>query len=151
MAVTMLGAESGSGLRRVIEPWWRRLYFSVNYLPVTLCGMFGILVSLVAVGVRSSILALSVSLLWVFAFAELVGRRPYVTLVGSNMEIRNLTRARVVPLNAIAGLELYTFRLRKDTCPAIRLSDHGKSIPVFAYFGLGREPLLADLDSARRR
>lgn len=146
-AIVVSDPERAVYLRHRITPWWRRIYFGLNYLPVLIVGVFGILVLLGMAGVSSPVVALLVSALAVAAFGDALGRRPYVRRLGSKLEIRNITRVYTIPIDSITAVTRYTFRLRKDSCPAIKTGD--EVIPVTAYFGLDREQLSLALGRKR--
>ncbi len=106
---------------------------ALNYLPVLMGGILLVLELLITANVRNLVVALAASLAWLVFAEEVLGRRPYVRRVGNEIEIRNILRVQTVRADSITGVKLHTFRMGKDTCPAIRMSD--RAIPVMAYFG----------------
>lgn len=135
--------DSEQYLRRGVKPWPRRLHLALNYLPLIIGGILLCLAVLIAGDVTNLAVALGVLAAWVLAITEVLGRRPYVRRVGSQLRVRNLLRAHEVSTDSMTGVRLHTFRLGKDTCPAIKTTD--RTIPVLAYFGSEVDVLAADL------
>lgn len=130
-------------MRRGIAPWWRRLHLALNYLPVLIGGIFLLLALLIAANVTNLGIALATSVAWVVIVEEVLGRRPYIRRVGTELEIRNFVRVHLVRSDSITRVKLHTFRMGKDTCPAIKTAD--RSIPVIAYFGTDLALFAAEL------
>ena len=141
--------DSDDYLRRGVKPWPRRLHLALNYLPVIFGGIFLCLAVLMAAGVTNRAVALGVITAWVLTITEVLGRRPYIRRVGSQLVVRNIFRVHEVSTDSITGVRLHTFRLGKDTCPAIKTT--GRRIPVFAYIGSDMDVLAADLGVMSKR
>jgi hypothetical protein len=141
--------DSDRYLRRGVKPWLRRLHLALNYLPVFFGGIILCLVALIGAGVRNLAVDLGVIIAWMLPTTEVLGRRPYIRREGSQLIVRNILRVHEVSTDSITGVRLHTFRLGKDSCPAIKTT--GKRIPVFAYLGSDMSVLAADLGVVGKR
>ena len=143
------GVDSDQFLRRGVKPWPRRLHLALNYLPVIFGGIILCLAVLMAAGVTNLAVGLGVITVWVLTITEVLGRRPYIRRVGSQLVVRNILRVHEVSTDSITGVRLHTFRLGKDTCPAIKTTR--QRLPVLAYFGSDMDVLAADLGVMGKR
>jgi hypothetical protein len=49
--------HSGQDLRRGVKPWWRRLYLSLNYMPVLFGGVLLWLAALTTANITNPVVA----------------------------------------------------------------------------------------------
>ena len=121
------------------------MHLALNYLPFILGGILVILLTLIAARWTGAAAGLGASTGWVVFVVEVVGRRPFLRHEGSQVAVRNVIRVYRIESQSITGVALHTFRLGKDTCPAITTRTRRRAIPVLAYFGFDRDSLSLDL------
>jgi hypothetical protein len=128
------GVPTRGALVRV--SYGRALRISLNYLPVTFGAVFVLAFLGIALGISDSP-PMALLLVLPFLAAPLWLMRCAVIMEdGSAVEIVNPIRRVSVNPAEVTAVKLHTFRLGKDTCPAI-VTRGGRRVAIVAATGKG--------------